>query len=190
MVLVFHVIFRNTCSKSHVTLGPLKGSQHSVMLCVRRHSVSGDSFVTWSCKTMWSVCHVSLLVGALISGSCLAKFGGCRYCVSGDIMFCGDIIWLKTKVTHAFTWICHYCLSLKYMAWKQTVYHVNKSDAGYTHLKEKKKKNTNNFCQSIPEGGGKGKTETKAIAKLLKCFVLNSLPAKFSTLQRALHDCL
>lgn len=140
MVLVCHMIFRNTCSKGHVTLGPLKESQHSVMLCGHRHSGSGDRFVIWSCKTTWSVCHVTLLVGALMLGCCPAKFSGCKYCVSGDIMFCGDIIWLKTKFTHAFTWICHYCLSLMYMAWKQTVYHVNKSDTGYMHLKKEKYK--------------------------------------------------
>ena len=177
MVLVFHVIFRNTCSKSHVTLGPLKGSQHSVMLCVRRHSVSGDSFVTWSCKTTWSVCHVSLLVGALISGSCLAKFGGCRYCVSGDIMFCGDIIWLKTKVTHAFTWICHYCLSLKYMAWKQTVYHVNKSDAGYTHLKEKKEK-YKQFLSVHTRRRRKRKDRNKGYCKAFEVFRAKQSPCQ------------
>ena len=54
------------------------------------------------------------------------------------------------------------------MALKGTTYPNNKSDIGHTRLKQKeKKKYTNNFCQSLPEGGKEGKREKKkTIAKL------------------------
>ena len=54
------------------------------------------------------------------------------------------------------------------MALKGTTYPNNKSDIGHTRLKQKeKKKYTNNFCQSLPEGVKEGKREKKkTIAKL------------------------
>ena len=54
--------------------------------------------------------------------------------------------------------------SPKDMVWKHTAYHVNKSDIGHTCLKQeqKKKKNTNTFCQYVPIRDGEGKqTQTQ-----------------------------
>ena len=48
--------------------------------------------------------------------------------------------WLKRKILDTLVSICHYCLSLKDIAWKQTAYHINNSDNGHTRLKQQSKK--------------------------------------------------
>ena len=50
-------------------------------------------------------------------------FGGYRHCCGRDIM----PLLVEGQVS-----TCHYCLLLKYMAWKHIAYHINKSDPGHT----------------------------------------------------------
>ena len=57
---------------------------------------------------------------------------------------------MKTKTPDALASIRRYRLSLKGIAWKPTVYHINNSDPGHTHLKQQEKYE-NNFHQSIDE---------------------------------------
>ena len=46
----------------------------------------------------------------------IAKFGGQRHPGSGDTIFL-----VVEKISDALTSICHYCLPVKYMAWKHAI---------------------------------------------------------------------
>ena len=59
-----------------------------------------------------------------------AKFGDHRHCGNGDMFLVRKIPDALASVHH-YCSICHYCLFLKDMNWKQTAYHIN-SDPGHT----------------------------------------------------------
>ena len=73
----------------------------------------------------------------------------------------------KTLDTHVS--IYHYCLSLKDIAWKHTAYHINNSNAGYTCLTQKLKKNMKTTF-AYPSNNTDGKIEA------FNAYMLNLLP--------------
>ena len=79
---------------------------------------------------------------------------------------------VKEQDSTSLSSIRHYCLSLKDMAWKHLVNHINNSDPGHTLLKQQLEKNLNKTFVSLSKKGNEKEKRTNR-KEIAKCFVFH-----------------